>query len=117
MKRRIKVYIASPYTLGDVAQNVRESMRVWDELFSAGFAPFAPLWSHFQHLVFPRPYEDWMAADDEWIGACDVLLRLPGESKGANREVCRARELGIPVVHSIDEVKTFAKLLQHDDMR
>jgi hypothetical protein len=51
---KIKVYIASPYTLGDVAVNVKRQLDCADELMNAGFAPFAPLYSHFQHMVQQR---------------------------------------------------------------
>lgn len=99
-----KVYIASPYTLGDVAVNVKVQMDCAHELIGLGFAPFVPLLSHFLHMANPRPYEDWVAQDNEWVGVCDYLLRLPGESKGAAAEVRLAQTLGIPVVHSIVEL-------------
>lgn len=35
---------------------------------------------------------------------CDALLRLPGESRGADMDVARARELGLPVVASVDQL-------------
>jgi hypothetical protein len=35
---------------------------------------------------------------------CDAVLRLPGESKGADQDVKIAQELGIPVYHALDEV-------------
>lgn len=38
----ISVYIASPYTLGDIAVNVRKQMDVTDILISKGFLPFTP---------------------------------------------------------------------------
>lgn len=100
----IKVYIASPYTIGDVAKNVRRQIDYVEELMNMGFAPFAPLYSHFQHMVHPRPYEDWIKVDLEWIKSCDCVLRLGGESKGADREVEYARELGIPVYYYIEQV-------------
>jgi hypothetical protein len=96
----IAVYIASPYTKGDVAQNVRVQLDVADELMALGYCPIVPLFSHFQHLHKPRPYEDWMRIDEEKIRRCDVVLRLPGESAGADREVRLAESLGIPVVHT-----------------
>ncbi len=99
-----KVYIASPYTIGDVASNVRVQMDVADKLITLGFAPFIPLLSHFQHMVHPRPYEDWARLDFEWIKSCDCLLRLPGESKGADNEVAFAERRGIPVFYELDEL-------------
>lgn len=100
----IKVYIASPYTIGDQAVNVKISMDAAHELMNFGYAPFAPLLSHFQHMMHPRPYEDWMAMDFVWIEACDCVLRIPGESSGADREVKFANEKGIPVYYSVAEL-------------
>lgn len=97
-----KVFVASPYTLGDVAVNVRNSIEVGNKLMDAGFAPFLPLLSHFQHMMFPRAYEDWINVDLEWLKSCDCLLRLPGESKGADGEEALAIKLGIPVYYDLD---------------
>ena len=100
----IKVYIASPYTFGDVAVNVRTQIDCAHELMNRGFAPFVPLYSHFQHMIHPRPYEDWMKIDYEWVLVCNCVLRLPGESKGADAEVGLAKENNIPVFYNIDEL-------------
>ena len=35
---------------------------------------------------------------------CDAVLRIPGESRGANLDVARARALGLPVFASVDEL-------------
>jgi hypothetical protein len=100
----ITVYIASPYTLGDVAVNVRESLLMADKLVELGYAPYPPLYSHFWHFLSPKPYETWVELDMEWVLRCDVLLRLPGESSGADAEVALAKEHGIPVFNSIKEL-------------
>ena len=101
---RRKVYIASPYTLGDVAMNVKRQIDVSNELIDLGFLPFAPLLFHFQHMVHPRSHEQWMDVDLGWLAHCDVVLRLDGESKGADIEVARAKELGIPVMYNLSEL-------------
>lgn len=102
--KMIKVYIASPYTLGDVAVNVKLQLDVYDKLMTLGFAPFAPLYSHFQHMTHPRPYEDWIKIDLVWVEACDCVLRLGGESKGADGEVEYAKTLDKPIFYNIDEL-------------
>jgi len=102
--KKIKVYIASPYTLGDAAENVRAQIDAVDELMNMGFMPFAPLYSHFQHMVHPRPYQDWIDIDLEWVEVCDCLLRLPGESSGADDEVEFAELSHIPVYYSFEEL-------------
>ena len=37
---------------------------------------------------------------------CDAVLRLPGESRGAEQDVEIARERGIPVIHALEEIPT-----------
>ena len=93
----MRVYVAGPYSRGDVAENVRLAVLVADDLLDAGHAPYVPHLTHFWHLLKPREYEDWLRLDLLWLEQCEAVLRLPGESPGADREVARARELGLPV--------------------
>lgn len=105
----IKVYIASPYTLGDIAVNVKFQMDIADVLIEFGFAPYVPLYSHFQHMAHPRPYDDWVKLDLAWVEVCDCLLRVGGESPGADNEVKYAKKLGKKIFHSTLEVIEFYK--------
>lgn len=98
------VYIASPYTKGDVAVNVCKSLETADKLLELGFIPYAPLLTHFWHLISPKPVYVWYALDNEWVKRCDCVLRLPGESTGADAEVELAKSLGIPVYFDIKEL-------------
>jgi hypothetical protein len=100
------IYIASPYTKGDVAVNVRQSLDAADAIAGAGYVVFAPLLTHFWHMVHPRPWEFWVEQDLAWLERCDAVVRLPGESKGADAEVVRARELGLPVFFGLDAFLT-----------
>lgn len=92
-----KVYIAGPYTKGDVAVNVRTALEVANRLADAGFVPYVPHMTHFWHLVLPRPYKFWCDYDNEFLSCCDILLRIPGDSDGADREVKLAYKLGLRV--------------------
>jgi len=116
MKKPV-VYISSPYTNGDPAINVRFQCETFDRLLSDGLVwPFCPLVSHFQHVVFPRSYMDWMAYDLGMIESLnfEACLRLVAEyeeinykieeSHGADRDVQRFLELGRPVFYSIDSL-------------
>ena len=100
----IKVYIASPYTLGDIAVNVKRQIDTANELMDNGFAPLVPLLSHFQHMIHPRPYQDWVNNDLEWVTVCDCVLRLDGKSSGADGEVRLAKKLKIPIYYSLDKL-------------
>ncbi len=55
-------------------------------------------------MLFPRPYEFWLDLDNEFLPVCQAVLRLPGPSSGANKEVQLAQKLGIPVFTEIDDL-------------
>ena len=99
------VYISGPYTKGDVSQNVRNACYAANEVLRIGHIPFVPHLTHLWHLITPKPYEEWLEIDFALIPKMDAMLRLPGESKGADREVELARSLGIPVYYSIREIQ------------
>ena len=106
--RKIVVYIASPYTKGDVGANVHNSSVVADALLSFGYVPFPPiLFSHLWHLISPKPYDVWMEMDYEYILRCDCLLRVPGKSGGADNEVKFAQDNHIPVFYSLEDLDNY----------
>ena len=59
-KKKMKVFISSPYTLGDKEENVEVSLNVANSLMDMGLTPFAPLLNHYQDLLFPRTEKDWL---------------------------------------------------------
>jgi hypothetical protein len=70
-------------------------MVVWSKLWAAGFTPYCPHWSALQHLHNPElAHQDWLDFDFTWLECCDVLLRMPGESKGADAEELYAMARG-----------------------
>jgi hypothetical protein len=95
------VYIASPYTKGDVAVNVSSSIFMAENLREYGYLPFCPLLNHFWHFMSPHDYKYWSKMDLEWLDVCDCLLRIPGESGGADNEVEYMLRLGKPVFYSL----------------
>lgn len=111
-----RIYIASPYTKGDIGINIRRQMDAFAELFNLGFLPFAPLLLHFQHIVYPLSYADCMRWDLGWLEMCDYVLRLEGESEGADIEVARARELGKPVFFTIEAMLLYLKANEKNEI-
>lgn len=95
------VYIASPYTKGSKENNVKKQIEAADLLRSYGFLPFWPLHSHYWHIECPHDWQYWMDMDMEWVDRCDILLRLPGKSNGADIEVARAVSSGKKVYFDI----------------
>ncbi len=119
------VYIASAYASGDPAINTHFQCRIFDQLLTDGIViPYVPLWTHFQHTVFPRPCADWPAYDNAMIdsGAFTACLRLTVEgigaidyrqenSSGADAEVERFRQQGKPVFFDKASLYEWAKNL------
>jgi hypothetical protein len=103
----VRVYVAGPYTKGEPAENVRAAIVAAEALLAAGHTPLVPHLNLLWHMVFPHSWEEWLRLDLEWITTCDAVLRLPGESKGADMEVAHAGTLGIPVYYD-------ASALLHD---
>jgi hypothetical protein len=124
---RKRIYIACPISKGVLVENIRQADAAMLALMKAGYSPFNPALScycggsrasftdgsgcyatadrkangGFQTLS----HRDWLDMDFAWIEVCHAVLRLPGESVGADAEVAFARERGVPVFHSIDDLK------------
>ena len=49
-------------------------------------------------------HADWMGIDLPWVSVAEAVLRLPGESTGADLEVKEAYARGIPVFHRTEDV-------------
>lgn len=107
------IYVAGPYTKGDVILNIRDAVYVGDTLRSMGHIPFIPHMTYAWHMIVPHEVDYWYQYDLQWLERCDALYRIAGESTGADREVERARELWLPVFHSISEVQKFTKLMEN----
>lgn len=97
--RSAVVYVAAPYTIGDPVTNTAIAIDVGNILWTKGLVPFVPHSHSFSwHLKHPLPYEEWMALDLAILARCHGLIRVPGVSEGADREVTKAELLGIPVL-------------------
>jgi hypothetical protein len=97
IKIKPRIYIAGPYTRGDVAINVRRAVEIATSLVDQGYAVYLPHLTHFWHLISPHEYQYWLDIDHQWLPLCDAVLRIPGESRGADKEADLATSLGIPV--------------------
>lgn len=97
------IYIASPYSsYADKMDAVKAQIDAFAALRDAGHEPVAPLLSHYVDLCYPADYNRWMQWALAILARCDAVLRLPGESSGADQEVTKARALGKPVYTSIE---------------
>lgn len=110
---RKRIYISGPISKGDMLHNVQQADAAFLALLRAGFAPMCPHWSVFHgsaRVMVPdmvvaiadaKPngttHADWMGVDLPWVASSDAVLRLPGESVGADLEVGCAIDHGVPV--------------------
>ena len=95
--QRTWVYVAGPYSGGDTVVNIQAAVSAANLLWEAGLFPYIPHLTHLWHLITPKPYPEWLALDLQPLKKCDAVLRLPGESSGADKECKFAKALGIPV--------------------
>lgn len=116
---RKKVYIAGPISKGKLADNVNMAVHAFQTLVRLGYAPLCPQLSVYTTKALSagddsRCYAlgtavgcglehiEWLSVDFAWLDVADAVLRLPGESVGADAEVEYAHRRFIPVYKSID---------------
>jgi len=111
----MRVYVAGPITarkhsrhpfiesLGNVGSGTRASIAI----LLSGHQPFCP----FLDFTFFLQAEAGAVTEEmiktysiAWLEVCDAVVVLPGweESRGTLAEMKRARELNIPIYHSVD---------------
>ena len=101
------VYLATPYTKGDVAINVHNAIKLAEQIVQLGHTPYIPIWTHLWHIVSPHPWEYWMKMDEVIMLRCDCVLRNGGESIGADMEIEKAKQAGMRVFFSIEEIREY----------
>lgn len=130
---RNRVYIAGPISRGDLMHNVNQATEAFVKLALAGLAPHCPHWFVYSKMCYRNnplelgglpskvlceatvagndamTHDDWLGIDLAWVEMADAVLRLPGESVGADREVEHAKRVGIPVFESIEQVVAWEK--------
>jgi len=117
MTKPLLILIAGPYrsgTGGDpalIAQNLARLEEASGPIFRRGHVPMIGEWVALPVL---RTLDPETAAEGDvmyetaqrLLQHCDAVLRLPGESSGADKDVEIAQQLGLPVYRSLDEVPT-----------
>ncbi|GAA1779000.1 hypothetical protein GCM10009748_09630 [Agromyces lapidis] len=116
------ILIAGPYASGTggdpelMAKNLKRLEEAAWPIFQAGHVPMIGEWVALPVLSSagadgpsdPLAAEVMYPAAERLLQHCDAVLRLPGESRGADQDVAIARGRGIPVYHSLDEIPAAA---------
>lgn len=118
MTKPLMILIAGPYASGTdgdpalMAQNLTRLEEAAWPIFQAGHIPMIGEWVALPvlssagatgpgdplaaHVMYPTA--------ERLLQHCDGVLRLPGESRGADQDVAIAQQRGIPVYRRLDEV-------------
>lgn len=117
------ILIAGPYRsgTGDDPQLLRQNLARLEQaawpIFDAGHLPMIGEWvalpvlrgAGVDDLSDPLAGEVMYPAAQRLLERCDAVLRLAGESRGADQDVAIARERGIPVYYNLDEIPGVTK--------
>jgi hypothetical protein len=112
------ILIAGPYRSGTsddpelMAANLARLEEAAWPLFRAGHVPMIGEWVALPVLrsagatgvADPMAEQVMYPTAERLLQHCHGVLRLPGESKGADQDVTIARERGIPVWHRLEDV-------------
>lgn len=118
MTKPLLILIAGPYksgTNGDpelMNQNLKRLEEAAWPIFQAGHVPMIGEWVALPVLDSagasgpndPLAEQVMYPTAQRLLQHCDAVLRLPGESQGADQDVAIARERGIPVYTSLEEI-------------
>ena len=107
-RRKIYVYISGPITSsGNLIQNMRAGIDAKTRLIRYGYYPFCPHEGELSNLVHNLSWEENLKYDEGLVEISDAILRLPGPSKGADRECRLAKKLRIPVFHTVLDLRIY----------
>ena len=91
-----------------IQTNVMRAMALALEVWQRGHAALCP---HANTMFFQNAAEDavWLAGDLEMLRRCDAILLTENweQSAGARNEVSAARQAGLPVFYTIDDLDRF----------
>ncbi len=118
MTRPMMILIAGPYRSGTgddpekMAANLRRLESASWPIFEKGHVPMIgewvalPIWQEAGGRAVGDPLYDRILhpTAGRLLQHCDAVLRLPGASQGADNDVKIARNRGIPVYFSLDEI-------------
>jgi hypothetical protein len=124
-KKPLMILIAGPYRSGtdDAPDRMASNLQALEQyalpLYRAGHLPMIGEWAALPIIraagskrVGDPIYQEYLyPVASRLLERCDAVLRIPGESRGADQDVSIARQRGLPVFYNLDEVPT---AIQHE---
>ena len=115
------ILIAGPYRSGTgddetkMAANLARLEEAAWPIFRAGHVPMIGEWvalpvlrSAGATITDPVAEQVLYPTAERLLQHCDAVLRLPGESRGADQDVAVATRLGLPVYDRVEDVPGYA---------
>jgi hypothetical protein len=116
------ILIAGPYRSGTggnperMAANLADLEQAAWPVFRAGHVPMIGEWVALPVLrsagdpdpLGPLAERVMYPTAERLLAHCDAVLRVPGESTGADQDVATARKRGLPVFYELNEIPGFA---------
>jgi hypothetical protein len=118
MKTPMMILIAGPYRSGTaddpalMAENLARLEEAAWPIFQAGHVPMIGEWVALPVLrsageygpLDPLAEQVMYPTAERLLEHCDAVLRLPGQSTGADQDVAIAQRRGLPVYHHVEEI-------------
>ena len=118
MAKPMLILIAGPYRSGTgddpnlMARNLERLEEAAWPIFRAGHVPMIGEWVALPVLrsagadgvTDPLAEQVMYPTAERLLAHCDAVLRLPGESTGADQDVAIARERGLPVYSDVRDI-------------
>ncbi|GAB3744643.1 hypothetical protein GCM10027598_79610 [Amycolatopsis oliviviridis] len=118
MSKPLMILIAGPFRSGTgddpelLARNLARLEEAAWPIFRSGHVPMIGEWVALPVLrgaggktvADPVAKEVMYPTADRLLHHCDAVLRLPGESTGADQDVAIALSRGLPVYHHIEDI-------------
>lgn len=116
--RPLLILVAGPYRSGTdddparMAENLRRLEEAAWPVFELGHIPMIGEWVALPvlrsagavGLDHPLTEQVMYPTAQRLLQHCDAVLRLPGESRGADQDVVIARERGLPVYTRVEDI-------------
>ncbi len=101
------IYISGPMAVApgsSYTANIRRGIDAAEAIERLWGIPYLPHTQALWGIVYPgKPESTFMERDLAFVDACHALVRIPGESKGADIEERLALEIGKPIFHVVLE--------------
>jgi len=101
---KFAVFISVPYS-DNIEENMNKTLEICSKIVDMGALPLCPNLWHYIDTKHKKDYKIWLNLSFDLLDRADCLFREPGISPGADAEVEKAIESGMPIFYSLNDLK------------